>query len=273
MALTKIWPFAHNVPIVDKAGNPTPYFNTQLQLILEASGILESDILTKADKTITLTAGVGLDGGGDLSANRTFDLNASLNDLNDVDTAGVASGDVLTYDGAQWEPATPAAGGSSFAGADNTLGGASASLFATKGAVVVPFRDIQIAGVWFNIAEVNTGIYRAGIYTLDAGTTITAVLGTTATQTATATATVRRYFPFASPLTLVAGTRYALVHTRTDATTTTSSGLSAGTLDAKGVPIQGTASFLTLASVAPAIGNTFNTGANPFYHGYAYRVL
>lgn len=118
MALNKIWPFSPQVPIVDERGNPTPYFNTQLQLLLEASGIFEGDIETinvtledKADKSIVLTAGVGLDGGGDLSANRTFDLNASLGDLNNVDTSGAASGNVLTYDGSQWEPAAPSGGG------------------------------------------------------------------------------------------------------------------------------------------------------------------
>jgi hypothetical protein len=128
VALSKIWPFASNVPIVDPTnGNPTAYFNTQLQLLLEASGVFEEDIATlsdevadldtgKADKTITITAGFGLDGGGNLSADRTIDLNASLDDLNDVDTTGAASGDVLTYDGSDWAPAAPTGGGGTFRG-------------------------------------------------------------------------------------------------------------------------------------------------------------
>jgi hypothetical protein len=128
MALTKIWPFAHNVPSVyTETGNPTPYFNTQLQMLLEASGVFEEDIATisdevanldtgKADKTITITAGVGLSGGGNLSADRTIDLDATLNDLTDVDTSGAASGNVLTFDGSQWEPAAPTGGGGSFRG-------------------------------------------------------------------------------------------------------------------------------------------------------------
>lgn len=36
---------------------------------------------------------------------------SALDDLSDVVTAGAASGDVLTYDGAQWEPVAPSAGG------------------------------------------------------------------------------------------------------------------------------------------------------------------
>lgn len=35
------------------------------------------DISSKADKSTTLTAGIGLDGGGDLTTNRTFDLDAA----------------------------------------------------------------------------------------------------------------------------------------------------------------------------------------------------
>lgn len=66
-------------PIVDlKTGQPTDYF---LRLLRGQTGTLgeeietvEGELADKADKAITLTAGTGLDGGGDLSANRTFDL-------------------------------------------------------------------------------------------------------------------------------------------------------------------------------------------------------
>jgi len=65
-------------PIVDENGKPTDYF---LRLLRGQTGELgaavetvEDALALKADKAITLTAGTGLDGGGDLSANRTFDL-------------------------------------------------------------------------------------------------------------------------------------------------------------------------------------------------------
>lgn len=47
------------------------------ELTNDAGYLTSASISGKADKVITLTAGVGLDGGGDLSANRTFDLDAA----------------------------------------------------------------------------------------------------------------------------------------------------------------------------------------------------
>lgn len=66
-------------PIVDpKTGQPTDYFLRLLRGQTGALGdeveTLEEELADKADKSISLTAGTGLSGGGDLSANRTFDL-------------------------------------------------------------------------------------------------------------------------------------------------------------------------------------------------------
>lgn len=65
-------------PIVDENGKPTDYFlrllRGQTGDLADAVDTVEEALDLKADKSITLTAGTGLDGGGDLSANRTFDL-------------------------------------------------------------------------------------------------------------------------------------------------------------------------------------------------------
>jgi hypothetical protein len=73
-------------PIVDpETGKPTEYFMRLLRNRGQDTLTLEEQVLvlneevadleaTKADKAIVLTAGVGLSGGGDLSADRTFDL-------------------------------------------------------------------------------------------------------------------------------------------------------------------------------------------------------
>jgi hypothetical protein len=61
--------------------------HTGEQAISTVTG-LQSTLDDKADKTTTFTAGVGLDGGGDLSANRTFDLDSSTqSSLGLADTA------------------------------------------------------------------------------------------------------------------------------------------------------------------------------------------
>lgn len=57
-----------------------------------------ASVATKADKTITLTAGAGLTGGGDLSANRTFDVGAGTGiavNANDVALAAIAAGLIM----------------------------------------------------------------------------------------------------------------------------------------------------------------------------------
>ena len=58
-------------------------------------GEVDSALLLKADKTITLTAGNGLNGGGDLSANRTFDVVTGRGLTFDLD---VSLGSVVAVD-------------------------------------------------------------------------------------------------------------------------------------------------------------------------------
>lgn len=160
------------------------------------------------------------------------------------------------------------------ASAENSLAAASSGLHCAKGVLIVPLTDIVVYGAWCKADEISTGVYRYGLYEIDGSNTITAVKGTTATQTAAATAAKFRYFPFASGLTMTKGLRYALLHIRTDAATTTSSGCYGGTLDAKGVPIEQGATFLQYDKTAPAVSDTVaNSGANPHHHGFTYSVV
>lgn len=69
----------NQTPIVDEYGRPTPYFMNLFQTrgdsqttVEETLAVLQSTILGKADKSLVLTAGAGLTGGGDLSAPRSF---------------------------------------------------------------------------------------------------------------------------------------------------------------------------------------------------------
>lgn len=103
-------PLAPNVPIVDEKGNPTPYFQRVMQE------------LSDAKISASLADALGGDPGEDAVVTWNDTSNAlefvpndellELNDLTDVDTTGVGTGDVLTFDGADWVPDTPTSGGS-----------------------------------------------------------------------------------------------------------------------------------------------------------------
>jgi len=124
-----IQPLQAQIPIVDENGKISPYFLRFLRenglgvegaiedaatASDEAAAALAATLL-KADKTINLTAGTGLSGGGDLSADRSFSLDASIDDLNDVDTTTTPPTDAqaLIWDNASslWIPGDVASGG------------------------------------------------------------------------------------------------------------------------------------------------------------------
>lgn len=102
-------PLAPNVPIVDKDGNPTPYFQRIMQEISDAriSASLIDALGGDPDEDAVV---VWDDTAGDLAFVPNDELLA-LDDLTDVDTSGVSSGDVLTYDGADWVAGAVSGGG------------------------------------------------------------------------------------------------------------------------------------------------------------------
>jgi hypothetical protein len=121
--MASILDFDWQSPIVDRdTGRPTSYF---LDMIKghkdyaldteEALTLLQTTVAGKADKVTTMTAGTGLSGGGSLAANRTFNLNAGIDLLTDVDTTTTppTNGQVLMWDNAAglWKPGTAAGGG------------------------------------------------------------------------------------------------------------------------------------------------------------------
>lgn len=98
-------PLSTQVPIVDEHGNPTPFFQRLMQVLLEEKAITDTNaddalagLLAKADKTITISAGTGLTGGGDLSANRilALDIPAEAERIRDVIGTALVAGSNIT---------------------------------------------------------------------------------------------------------------------------------------------------------------------------------
>lgn len=139
--------------------------------------------------------------------------------------------------------------------------------YATKGGPVQPIEDIVVSALWGSIAEVAAATYIMGIYELDSSNKITAVTAQSSTVTAATSQSVNRRFPLASPVTLTAGVKYAILHTRTDSTGTTSSGADGGSNDPPGVPCVEWNQFLRETSAAPAVGDTLGSGSVPYAYG------
>lgn len=81
--LDQIGPLRIGLPIVDRAGGPTPQFmrafnslspNTKLAYTTASTAL--AGLADKADKSIQVIAGAGLTGGGDLSADLTLNVGA-----------------------------------------------------------------------------------------------------------------------------------------------------------------------------------------------------
>lgn len=118
---TKVPPLDWQTPIVDtENGYPSAQFIRLWQQMFQNGDFTSAQLATKADKTTQIIAGVGLDGGGDLSQDRTISLDAVLNDLNDVDTVTTppTDGQALVFDegAGLWVPDTISGGSGTLIG-------------------------------------------------------------------------------------------------------------------------------------------------------------
>lgn len=221
-----IEPLSDKFPIVDKDGRPTDYFirwaQQRQQDITGAVSLPEVEGLF-ADRDINTTG--GLQGGGNLSADRTLSL---------TDT-GVIAGSYTNTD------LTVDAKGRIIAAANGTGGGggggsglffdsfsvrgqavsASGSAFATKGIYFQALADSEITALVATMNLTSGGTYRARVYEVSgksAAATVTAVVdnGVAFVAPATLTAATIR-LNLSAPVTLVNGRLYVLAVSRTDA--------------------------------------------------------
>ncbi len=115
-------PIQSSVPIADGQGKPTPPFlffiNQLLNLVSDSAGSLAQKAYDLANTLLhrRIDTGLGLTGGGDLTQDRTISLDASFEELNDVDMTGVADGNVPVWDATDliWKPGAGGGGGGQF---------------------------------------------------------------------------------------------------------------------------------------------------------------
>lgn len=152
----------------------------------------------------------------------------SLDDLTDVVISSPATNDVLAYDGADWVNAPINTVVSTTipliqtSWSSQSTATTSSTSFASKGIAVTPRYNMKLYAVAFWGTHVSGASYVAHIVTY-AGGVLTGIVATSATFTVTTetlTNTKRTWLKFSSPVSLTAGTDYAVLISRTDSTDT-----------------------------------------------------
>lgn len=273
MDLTNIPPLDYQTPIVDKNGKPSPQFIRLWQnmfgntnTVSDGVDAANTTLAGKADKTTKINAGTGIQGGGDLSADRTLSLQDS----------GVSAGTygdtthypVVTLDSkgrvtAAHNQAIAATGGSElvYATQGSTDLSVSSTAFAFKGAMITPKNQCIITSVLAAFTGVTAGTYQLFIALVNSSNVIQTVLYNAPVATPTNTNTVLRQYDLAAPITLAQGNKYAVMIGRTDAGATYAfpyAGFNSVGTVYSGLPLTQT-TCARIASTAPAVGNTVDT--------------
>lgn len=298
-----ISPMQFTEAIVDEQGRPTPYFLKQWafqrssnlgmdEIIVEIKAV--NDAIT-AVQAINLIAGVGLDGGGDLSGeDRTFDLadttvvpgtfgSATRSAKITVDQQGrlTAVVEVAIAGGG-------GAGGDSFAWPvemDNVFSGSGA---ATKGVFIEPLIDIIVKGVAVYFASTAGHTYRAGVYRIDGSNNIDELTGVSADTLSPGTFAggTSLFLPLTADAVMVAGSRYVVVVGRVDGTDTFVFPLGTEVITANQTPypnlpvkinvpaVTNVGGLVTIAKAQPVIGTPAApfTSPNTFAIGMKFSV-
>lgn len=271
-------PLNNRNQLVNPDGTATEYFIRWAQQF-SGQAASSTDVATLQSRQIT--AGFGLSGGGDLSANRTLSLgNPALTDPNANrglfwnDTAGkfdwLTFGSGLSLSGTTLS-ATGGGGGLLFDSCG--LGTASTTLFAGKGVIIQPAFALTIHKVRqiINVASA-TNTYQAHVVTLNSSNVIQSILASSAVVSAPGTGVQGMAFDLTTPATIPAKTRAAILVYLTNATATTSSGAYTGVGNMSNISDELASTYARHAAVAPTIGATVEIGTTQFNLGVVYTL-
>lgn len=172
--------------------------------------------------------------------------------------AGGTIGHVLASNGPgllpSWQPLGAGGGGQVMSGVTELT--VSASLHATKGMFLDPVVPLTVSGAIIRFNATSGGSYKAMLVKL-AGTTLDAIMATSPVLSGFPTATRREFFDFGANVALTPGTVYAVLHVRTDNTSTTASGAWASIDEVSVGPWAAAFGLVFMDSINPAVGNTF----------------
>jgi len=158
---------------------------------------------------------------------------------------------------------------------------ASTSAFAAKGSVIKPTENFDLLAIQPYFTPVNGATYKCVALQINGSNVVTAVAGTTASLTISGTTTGVYRFKFASPVTVSAGSTYAIMLVRTDSTTTYAlplfaTGLGAGNETSyRLLPTATATTILRIASVNPGVGDTLDNNSGTvagFFIGIVAQV-
>lgn len=165
-------------------------------------------------------------------------------------------------------------GGSSLTFGQNNTNTTNSSATASRGGILRPAYDVTFHALFSTVSEIAGGTYVPYILEFNSSYVVTSILGSGPTFTSPASGNFARIYPLTTPVICAAGGTYGLIVTRTDIAGSSNGGVYSGTGEIAGIPTWNAspALYARFATNAPAIGQTWETGSNPYSYGGIFEL-